>query len=92
MLRQGGVKLTRGDARCMTFGHLIRLVIWCLKSTWDQAAPWDEKLHRVSREAESLGGFEAIEKHLATDLYTSRQSDEIRETQIVYGGDDEISF
>jgi len=92
MLRQSGVKLTRGDARCMTFGHLVRLIMWSLKSTWDPAASWEEKLDLVAREAEALGGFEAIEEHLDIDLHTSRQCDEVREVSIVYGEDDEVSF
>ncbi len=35
-LREGGVKPTPGDARCVTYGHLIRLAVWHLRKEWDK--------------------------------------------------------
>lgn len=95
LLRQGGVRVTRGDARCLAYGHLIRLAIWRLRHEWDHSAPWTEKLARVGRAVAGLGGFPGVEKHLADDvLKASRKAAAVREDAVPYLGDadDEVSF
>ncbi len=51
-LETAGVKVARGDLRCMTFGHLIRLAIWRLRHEWDPALSietcWDTQLFSSS--------------------------------------------
>lgn len=44
LLRRGGVEPTRGDARCLFFGHLARLAVWRLRHLWDDEASWARKL------------------------------------------------
>jgi hypothetical protein len=46
-LRDGGVKPTAGDARCVLFGHLARLAVWQLRPTWDSAVAIERKLERA---------------------------------------------
>lgn len=64
MLRQGTVKPTRGDARCITFGHLVRLAVWRLRSCWNQEASCADKLEQVGREMERLPSYENITTEL----------------------------
>ncbi len=53
LLHAAGVPVTRGDARCVAYGHLIRLAVWGLRGRWDREASWAQKLARV-RESVSL--------------------------------------
>lgn len=95
LLRQGGVRVTRGDARCVAYGHLIRLAIWRLRPEWDPSAPWPAKLARVGEGVASLGGFAGVEKHLAADvLAATRKAAVVREEAVPYMGDadDEVAF
>jgi hypothetical protein len=95
LLRQGGVRVTRGDARCIAFGHLIRMAVWKLRRDWNPDAATAEKLSRVGRKVDDLGGWGAIEERLGTDiLRESRRGGTIREPPGAYAGtvDDEVSF
>jgi len=54
MLREDVVKLeeaghtaTPGDARCILLGHMVRLAIWQLRSTWQACEEIGEKLRQV---------------------------------------------
>ena len=49
-LKIGGLKPTRGDIRCIIYGHLARLAIWRLRVTWDKAQPVSAKLAIVAAE------------------------------------------
>jgi len=63
-LRAAGVPVTRGDARCVTYGHLIRLAVWRLKSSWDPLLKWQEKLSSVRSSIARLlarGGRASVE-------------------------------
>jgi adenine-specific DNA methylase len=95
LLRQGGVRVTRGDARCVAFGHLIRIVVWELRHDWDRDGTTSEKLARVGRAAKILGGWAEIEKWLDDDvLRESRRGRSVHEPGSAYDGviDDEVSF
>lgn len=46
-LRQGGLKPTLGDTRCIIFGHLVRMAVWELRGDWNAALPVQEKLVAV---------------------------------------------
>ncbi|MGC7846243.1 DUF1156 domain-containing protein [Desulforudis sp. 1088] len=95
LLRAGNVKLTRGDIRCVAYGHLVRLAIWHLRKIWDVERSASEKLKQVALTIDTLGGWSGIEKHLAgdmTDIPFCRTC-LAREEQRYYGGEeDEISF
>jgi hypothetical protein len=60
-LRLGGLKPTRGDVRCIIFGHLVRMTVWHLRAGWDAALSATEKLETVSKYAASLPQPERIE-------------------------------
>ncbi len=53
-LRQGNVKPTQGDMRCITYGHLIRLSIWRLRQSWQRERPTDEKITMVAECVQAL--------------------------------------
>ena len=94
-LREGGVRVTRGDARCVAYGHLIRLAVWHLRHGWNLSATWTEKLACVRRAIAEMGGFEAIEPYLAEDITkSSRKAGWIREEAAPYlaESDDEVPF
>jgi putative DNA methylase len=57
----GEVNPTRGDIRCLIFGHLIRLTIWNLRQSWDKHKSVADKLSAVSDHIDSVGGVEAVE-------------------------------
>jgi putative DNA methylase len=94
-LRQGDVKLTQGDIRCIAYGHLIRLAIWRLRTSWEKGKTVPEKLDLLARYLHMFGGFEAVEKHLTHDFDKAPlfRHETAREAPEPYqGGEDEISF
>ena len=67
-LRRGEVQPTQGDIRCITFGHMIRLAVWFLRSSWQRQATVTEKLAVVARQLYKHGGLPAIEQHVRSDM------------------------
>ena len=67
-LTNGGHKPTRGDARCIAYGHLIRLAIWHTRKTWQKEKKTEEKLQRISQAVQDLGGIEQVEHYLPDNL------------------------
>jgi len=85
-LARGGVSVTRGDARCVAYGHLVRLAIWRTRPTWDKTAPWEQKLERVQQAVCIGGGWPEIEKLLPPDALTRRcDATGLREDSTAYG-------
>jgi hypothetical protein len=60
-LREGGVRTTAGDIRCIVFGHLIHLAVSQLASPWDRDAPALQRLSAVAAWLEAFGGASAVE-------------------------------
>lgn len=95
LVRAGNVKLSRGDIRCIAYGHLVRLAIWYLRKEWKAKLSALEKMRTVALYIERLGGWPGVEKHLSKELINSLpyRTSLAREQQESYGGtDDEISF
>jgi adenine-specific DNA methylase len=93
-LRQGGVKPTEGDARCMTFGHLTRLAIWHLREDWDAAAPTAAKFARVQKWLFAFGNAEAVLNVVrkAQALAPRQEGLMVYETGIYGEPEDEVAF
>jgi adenine-specific DNA methylase len=53
-------KPTRGDARCIAFGHHIRVTVARLRADWDQSRPVEEKLARFAQAVSELPDPEQI--------------------------------
>lgn len=66
-LAKGGIRLTIGDARCVAYGHLLRLAAWRLKDQWTRSASWAAKLATIADAVASLGGLAAVESFLDAD-------------------------
>jgi putative DNA methylase len=64
-LRLAGVKATRGDIRCIVFGHLTRMAIWNLRPEWDAAALTAAKLERFGKALGALGDHMSVIDTLA---------------------------
>ena len=43
-LEAAGRTPTRGDTRCVVFGHLTRMAVWNLRDSWDRDLPTGDKL------------------------------------------------
>jgi adenine-specific DNA methylase len=46
---------TQGDLRCISYGHIVRMSIWHLRSIWNSAEPVEERLSIVARHIEGIG-------------------------------------
>jgi adenine-specific DNA methylase len=57
---------TRGDTRCIVFGHLTRMAVWILRKGWDRSLPTAEKLERFAQAITQLGDPEELLDHLAS--------------------------
>ena len=93
-LRVGGLHPTRGDIRCIIYGHLTRLATWRLRQAWNTDCPFSRKLQLVSEEITDLGGLEAVEGCLSFDLegLPALRGRSLQEEGEVFGETDEISF
>jgi len=94
-LRAGGLKPTAGDARCIGFGHLIRLAVWRLRSGWDAGQPVLEKIRRVTDDLRAFGPLDLDELPLFAepqDESLARQA-LVAEPPSAYGAEnDDLSF
>ena len=70
-LKAGNVKPTPGDIRCITFGHLIRLAIWSLRTGWDKNKPTISRLSIVANWLHRFGGEGEVKKFMETNNMTS---------------------
>jgi hypothetical protein len=70
-LSDAGCKPTRGDMRCIIFGHLTRMAIWNLRRAWDRTLPTPEKLERFARAVARLADSERLLEHFASGMRVS---------------------
>ena len=63
-LRAGNVKPTRGDIRCVVYGHLIRLAIWSLRRNWNKNEPTTSRIAKVADWLQRFGGWAEVEHHM----------------------------
>jgi putative DNA methylase len=95
LLKQGHMKPTRGDIRCIIFGHLIRLAIWTLRIGWNGEISTKARLRKVDDWISNFGGPQSVEMYLDHILSTApeKQAMVIQESEAVYERPiDEISF
>jgi len=91
-LRQGCLKPTRGDSRCIIFGHLVRLAVWELRTDWNTTLSVQGKLEVVGRYLALLPQPEDIEASVCNvELPVMRTA--VGEEPVGYRADqDDISF
>jgi len=93
-LNQGNMKPSRGDLRCIIYGHLIRLAIWALRTGWSKEIDTKVRLSKIENWISEFGGLNNVEMYL-NDLLGNvpvKQSMGVRESEAIYGRDDEIPF
>lgn len=86
-LRTGGVRPTKGDLRCMIFGHLVRLAVWNLRAKWDRRKSVKDRLDAVAGWIERFGDLGAVEAALdgAAAALPGVQTAGVREPHPAYG-------
>ena len=96
-LRQANLVPTAGDSRCLLFGHLIRLIIWQLRPTWNKDDPVTTRLARVKATLQQIYPVDLLDQ-LATEV-ASTLSDidhlplfRLQETRASYDDQTLISF
>jgi adenine-specific DNA methylase len=67
-LELGGVKPTRGDIRCVTFGHMARLAAHSLHEDWDASLSVSEKLTIIGEWIEAFCETDEVIEQLAERL------------------------
>ncbi len=72
-LRAAEYAPTRGDIRCLIFGHLIRLSVWNLRESWSKTQLVGDKLLAIAHQLGIFGGPEAIERHVVDTKASPRQ-------------------
>lgn len=95
MLGEAGLKVTQGDLRCVSYGHIIRLAIWHLRSSWDRTRSVGERTGEVRRWLDAFGGVKAVLKALEeTFAAAPREQAWAFEGMVRESGEheDEISF
>ena len=93
-LKQGTMKPSRGDLRCIIYGHLIRLAIWSLRAGWNKKIDTKIRLSKIESWISEFGGLNDVEIYL-NDLLEDipvKQFMGVRESEAIYGRDDEIPF
>jgi len=91
-LRLGGLKPTLGDTRCIIFGHLVRMTVWNLRTTWEPSLSAQRKLAAVTRHMASLPRPEEIEAELSTEELPAFRYAVNEDTAPYLAGADEILF
>jgi putative DNA methylase len=93
-LKAGKVTPTRGDIRCLAFGHLVRMAVWNLRHSWNRDKPVEEKLLTVATHLRNFGGFSAVEQHVGDAfLHAPKlQHATVQENEALYGARDTDVF
>lgn len=82
---EAGHEPTRGDTRCIMFGHLTRMAVWNLRKGWDRNLPTVEKLRHFAQALKQLADPDQLFDHLASGkqvsaptgpLFATAESDE----------------
>ncbi len=60
-LQQAGLTPTVGDARCLLLGHLARLAIWQLRSTWRDDVSVTDKLTQVKAALQQIYSLDLLD-------------------------------
>ncbi|MBI5696593.1 MAG: DUF1156 domain-containing protein [Nitrospirae bacterium] len=94
-LKAGNVDPSKGDTRCIAYGHIIRHAIWRLRGQWDNTQEFSKRHAMLAGWVMDFGGWSAVEKLLSdsrpVDHYERIYS--VREDTVKYGDDNaDISF
>ena len=93
-LLAGSLSVTRGDTRCIIFGHLARLAVWNLRSNWNTTLAVEERLSLVADQIQQIGGLATVEHLVKCGLPDlAERRGQVRDDRSIYTvTGDEISF
>ncbi len=96
-LQQAGLEPSPGDARCLAFGHLVRLVVWQLRKGWRCDAATQNKLGRVQKALHNVYPVDLIDKLAAHVLSSLSDVDllasmRVQEESVDYDLQDQLPF
>lgn len=63
-LAEAGCNPTRGDTRCIIYGHLTRMAVWNLRENWDRNLPTVRKLELIAHAITRLADPEELLEQL----------------------------
>lgn len=63
-LQAAGMKPSGGDIRCIAFGHITRMTIWNLRTTWDVGAATEQKLAAFRNAMDAIALLDDVKLHL----------------------------
>jgi adenine-specific DNA methylase len=85
-LERAGVRPTKGDLRCIAYGHLTRLAIWWLRRDWEAEGNTLDRLSRVADWFRDMGDWPGVERQLHTaKSYPTERTPVVRESAASYG-------
>ena len=64
-LKTGGIRCTEGDYRCLALGHLARVAIFRLNSSWKQSASIESRIALARSALESLVAESHVDRIVA---------------------------
>lgn len=70
-LSEAGRKPTKGDTRCIIFGHLTRMAVWNLRQEWVRTLPTGEKLELFAQAVSRLADPERLLEELTLGMKVS---------------------
>ena len=96
-LQQAGLKPTLGDARCLLFGHLIRLAVWQLRAGWCAEKTEKHKLGEIEAALQEIHPVDLLQRLAAQALSSTSDIDllarmRVAEVPTIYDTDDELPF
>ena len=77
LLRQGSMKPSLGDTRCIVYGHLTRMAVWNLRKEWDSALETEVKLGKFFEIVTDIGSIETILEKIEENTLPSEPSGEL---------------
>jgi hypothetical protein len=94
-LKAANFEPTQGDIRCIVFGHLVRLVVWHLRTGWKRSLAVADRTKAAAAWISRFGGLEAVQTELRENFASAGQTQkwELCESASTYSTKpDEISF
>jgi putative DNA methylase len=96
-LQMAGLTPTAGDARCLLLGHLIRLAVWQLRSTWRNDLRVQDKLEQARTALQRIYPLDLLHRLVEQTLSSLSDVDllasmRVKEVQAIYDPDDETPF
>jgi hypothetical protein len=96
-LQMAGLTPSAGDARCLLFGHLVRLAVWELRTAWRGDIPVTERLDQIRSALHRIYPLDLLQRFATHTLSLLSEVDPLASMRVeeglpAYAEDDEIPF